>query len=117
MYADGRFVATDNFGKCLAYGSLDDLKTDFESVRNRLVSEGLIDVGKDPLTLGADHYGTGFIELTINGVSELRSDADDIEVLLKGGPAKKREAFSRIFNPEKRFIDSILNAGMKPPAN
>jgi hypothetical protein len=115
LYGDGRFVAADNSGKCLAYGSLDGFKTDFTTVRNRLVTRGLIDVAKEPLTLGADHYGTAFIEVTLNGVSELRSDADDIEVLLKGGPAKKREAFSRIFAQEKPFIDSILNAGMKLP--
>ena len=58
------------------------------------LSKGLIAVGRDPLTLGTDHYGTAFIELTNNGVSELRSDADDIAVLLRGGPAKKRQALS-----------------------
>lgn len=115
LFADGRFVAANNRGKCLAYGSLDDLGTNFTTVRNRLISKGLIDVAKEPLTLGVDHYGTGFIEVTLNGVPELRSDADDIAVLLKGGPAKKREAFSRIFGQEKPFIDSILNAGMKLP--
>ena len=63
----------------------------------------------------ADHYGTAFIEFTINGVPELRRDADDIAVLLNGGPAKKREAFSRIFKQEQAFVDSILKAGMKLP--
>jgi hypothetical protein len=94
---------------------LDQLKTDFASVRKRLVSEGLISIAKEPLTLGADHYRARFIELTINGVPELHTDADDIGVLLNGGPAKKREAFSRIFNQEKAFIDSLLHAGMKLP--
>lgn len=115
VYSDGRFVAASTSGQCLAYGSLEDLKTDFTTVRDRLISRGLLDVTKEPLTLGADHYGTAFIEVTMNGVSELRSDADDISVLLKGGPAKKREAFSRIFTQEKAFIDSILRAGMKLP--
>jgi WD40 repeat protein len=117
VYDDGSFVASDNSGKCRAYGSLSQLKTDFESVRNRLVSDGLIAVGRDPLTLGADHYGTAFIELTINGVSELRSNADDIGILLNGGPAKKRDAFDRVFKQEKPFIDSLLQAGMKLGAN
>jgi WD40 repeat protein len=115
LYGDGRFVATSTAGKCLAYGSLDDLKTDLTTVRSRLISRGLIDVARDPLTLGADHYGTGFIELTLNGVPELRSDADDIDVLLRGGPAKKRQAFSRIYVQEKPFIDSILKAGLNLP--
>jgi hypothetical protein len=75
------------------------------------LSKGLIAVGRDPLTLGTDHYGTAFIELTNNGVSELRSDADDIAVLLRGGPAKKRQALSRIFTKEKPFVDSLLHAG------
>lgn len=42
-------------------------------------------------------------------------DALDISVLLKGGPAKKREAFSRVFKQERKFIDSILKAGLKLP--
>jgi WD40 repeat protein len=117
IYDDNTFVATDNSGKCRAFGSLSQLKTDFASVKKRLINEGLIGVGRDPLTLGTDHYGTAFIDLTTNGVSEIRSDADDIGVLLKGGPAKKREAFSRIFNQEKPFIDSLLHSGMKLPAN
>lgn len=115
LYNDGRFVAANNNGKCLAYGSLADLKTDFSTVRNRLISSGLTSISVEPLTLGADHYSTAFIELTLNGVPELRSDADDIAVLLKGGPAKKREAFSRIFATEKQFVSSILHAGMKLP--
>ena len=115
IYSDGRFVAANTPGKCLSYGSLTDLKTNFTSVRDRLVANGLIEIGKDPLVLGTDHYGTSFIELKINGVAELRSDADDISVLLKGGPAKKREAFSRVFKQERKFIDSILKAGLKLP--
>ena len=115
LYGDGRFVAANNTGKCLAYGSLDDLKTDFTTVRDRLVSKGLIDIPVNPLTLGADHYSSAFIEVTLNGVPELRSDADDVGVLLNGGPARKREAFSRIFAQEQPFIDSILHAGMKLP--
>jgi hypothetical protein len=94
---------------------LDQLKTDFESVRKRLVAEGVLDVPKEPLVLGADHYRTRFMEVTLNGVPELRSDADSIEVLLKGGPAKKREAFSRIFDQEESFINSLLRSGMKLP--
>jgi hypothetical protein len=117
VYDDGSFVASDNSGKCRSYGSLSQLSTDFETIKKRLINEGLIAVGKEPLTLGADHYGTAFIELTTNGVAELRSDADDIGVLLKGGPAKKREAFSQVFSKEKPFVDSLLHAGMKLPAN
>jgi len=115
IYDDGSFVASDNSGKCRSYGSLSQLKTDFDSVKRRLINEALLAVGRDPLTLGADHYATAFIDLTTNGVSELRSDADDIAVLLKGGPAKKRDAFSRVFDQEKAFIDSLLNSGMKLP--
>lgn len=116
LYGDGRFVAASTTGKCLAYGSLDDLKTNFTTVRNRLISNGLIDIPINPLTLGVDHYSTAFIEVTLNGVPELRSDADDVGVLLNGGPAKKREAFSRLFAQEQTFMDSILHAGMKMPA-
>jgi hypothetical protein len=117
IYGDGSFVVTNNPGRCIAYGSLDQLKTDFESVKTRLVSEGLLTIPKEPLVLGADHYRTQFMELALDGAPEMRSDADSIEVLLKGGPAKKREAFSRVFNQEKAFIDSMLHSGMKLPAN
>ncbi|MBV9924574.1 MAG: hypothetical protein JOZ96_05985 [Acidobacteria bacterium] len=49
------------------------------------------------------------------GTRELRSDADSIEVLLKGGPAKKREAFTRIFELEEQFLAPLLRAGTKQP--
>jgi WD40 repeat protein len=117
IYDDGTFVVTNNPGRCVAYGSLDQFKTNFDSVRARLVSEGLLGIPKEPLVLGADHYRTRFIELALDGVPELRSDADSIEVLLKGGPAKKREAFTRVFSQEEAFINSLRQAGMKPPAN
>lgn len=117
IYGDGSFVATNNPGRCLAYGSLNQLHTDFESVSKRLVSDGLLTIPKEPLVLGADHYRTQFMELALDGVPEMRSDADSIEVLLKGSPAKKREAFSRVFNQEKAFIDSLLHSGMKLPPN
>ncbi|MDT5157974.1 MAG: hypothetical protein QOH51_2331 [Acidobacteriota bacterium] len=115
VYGDGSFVAANNPGRCLAYGHLDQLNTSFESLKNRLISEGLLSVPKEPLTLGADHYRTRFIGLGSGGAPELRSDADSIEVLLKGGPAKKREAFSRIFSQEEQFINSLLRAGLRPP--
>lgn len=117
IYGDGSFVATNNSGKCLAYGQLDQLKTDFESLQKRLVGEGLLSLPKDPLTLGTDHYRTRFIELAVDGSVELRSDAESIELLLKGGPAKKREAFSGIFGQEESFLTALLHAGTKLPTN
>lgn len=117
IYGNGSFVATNNSGKCLAYGHLDQLQTDFESLKKRLVGAGLLSIPKEPLTIGADHYRTRFIDLTLNGVPELRSDAESIEELLKGGLPKKREAFSRIFDKEEPFLTSLLRAGMKQPAN
>ncbi|HEX8494979.1 MAG TPA: hypothetical protein VF658_19215 [Pyrinomonadaceae bacterium] len=117
IYGDGSFVATNNSGKCLAYGHLNQLKTDFDSLKKSLVAEGFLSLPKAPLTLGADHYRTRFIELKLDGAPELRSDADSIEVLLNGGPAKKREAFLRVFNKEEPFLSSLLRAGMKLPAN
>jgi hypothetical protein len=115
IFDDGSFVAANSSGRCRAYGSLAQLKTDFETVRKRLIAEGILEVGKEPLTIGADHYSTAFIELTSDGVTELRSDADNIAALLQGAPAKKREAFGRVFKQEKVFIDSLLNAGQTLP--
>ncbi|MBV9927312.1 MAG: PD40 domain-containing protein [Acidobacteria bacterium] len=115
IYRDGTFFATNNSGKCLASGRLAQLKTDFETVRKRLLSEGLLSIPKEPLTLGADHFGTAFIEISAGGAAELRSDADDVKVLLEGGPAKKREAFKRVFELEEQFVNALLRAGMRPP--
>jgi WD40 repeat protein len=115
VYGDGSFVAADNSGRCLSYGHLGQLKTDFGSLTKRLVGEGLLSVPKEPLTLGASHFRTRFIELESGGGPELRSDADSVEVLLKGGPAKKREAFTRVFELEEQFINSLLKAGLNVP--
>jgi len=117
IYEDGSFVAANNPGRCLAYGRLDQFKTDFESVSKRIVNEGLLTIPREPLILGAAHFRTRFMELTLNGSPEFRSDADSIEVLLKGSPAKKREAFSRIFDQEQSFIDSLLHAGITTSPN
>ena len=84
-------------------------------MQGRLVSRGILDIAKSPRTIGSDHYGTAFVELTINGVPELRTDAENFELLLKGAPAKKREAFSRIFKQEEAFINSLLRAGTTLP--
>lgn len=65
----------------------------------------------------ADHYRTRYVELTSDGAGELRSDADSIEVLFRGGPAKKREAFSRVFDREEQFLTTLLHAGTKLPPN
>lgn len=115
LFADGSFVAADNSGKCLSYGNLKQLGTDFQTIKKRLTERGFLAVPKEPLTLGADHYRTLFIEIKSGGASELRSDADSIEMLLSGGAAKKREAFRLIYNQKEVFLKSLLSAGMKLP--
>jgi WD40 repeat protein len=117
IYGDGTFVVSNNPGRCLAYGSLVQLKTDFETVKTRLVGEGLLAVAKEPLTISAAHFRTRFIELMLSSVPELRTDADNIEVLLKSSTSKKREAFSRLFSQEETFMNSLIRAGMKSPPN
>lgn len=116
IYGDGSFVAGTNFGKCIAYGNLNQLKTDFQSVKERLIGEGLLLVPKEPLTIGADHYRTCFIGLGSNGIYELRSDADLFELLLKDGPSKKREAFNLILDKEESFLTLLRQAGIKLPS-
>lgn len=115
VYGDGSFLATDNAGKCLAYGHLGQLGTDFRTLRARLVGAGLLGLPVEPLVLGADHYRTRFIELGTGGAREVRSDADSVKVLLEGGPARKREAFRRIFGAEEDFLSKLLRAGLRPP--
>lgn len=113
IYGDGSFVATTNFGRCLAYGNLDQLKTDFQSVKKRLIEENLLLVPKEPLTLRTAHYRTRFIGIASNGVYELRSDADSLEVLLNGGLSKKREAFTLILDKEQPFLNLLQQVGIK----
>ncbi|HRH46461.1 MAG TPA: hypothetical protein PKY82_32760, partial [Pyrinomonadaceae bacterium] len=101
-------------GKCLSFGNLSQLKTDYQTVKKRLLDEGFLSIPKEPLTIGADHFRTGFIEIVMNGVSEIRTDADSFELLMKEkGKTKKREAFSRLSEKESGFINALLKAGFK----
>ena len=114
IFSDGSFVAANNSGKCLSYGNLSQFKTDYQTVKKRLLDENLLSIQKEPLTLGADHYRTQFIEITTDGVSEIRSDADLFEILIKNqGKLPKRTAFGEVYDREQNFIDSLLNAGFK----
>jgi hypothetical protein len=117
IYGGGGFVAADNSGKCLPYGRLDQSGTDFEAVRKRLLGSGLKEIPEEPLTLSAAHFRTRFIEVRIGGISELRSDAENVEALMRGAPAKKREALSRIFDQEGQFINSLVRSGLRQALN
>lgn len=107
IYSDGTFVTTNNPGRCLVTGSLAQLGTDFLAVKNRLIKKGIMALAKEPLTPDAAHFRTRFIELTVDGEPELRTDAEDIQRLLNGGQPKKREAFSLIYSTEEVFINSL----------
>jgi hypothetical protein len=120
VYGDGSFVATDNPGRCLASGSLGDTKStgDFDSLKKRLLDAGLIDIPAEPLTRNLAHYRTRFIELTTGGAAQLRSDAESVDLSQPfKGPTRKAQDFSRIFEREERFINSLLKAGLRPPQN
>ena len=113
IYGAGSFVAVRNTGECLAYGSLSVTKTpDFDTLSARLIGEGLLAVPPDPLTTGADHYRTRFIELSYGSSLQTRSDAAEIF----GGTERteKQKEFTRVFDQEQGFIDSLLQAGMHP---
>jgi hypothetical protein len=116
VYGTGDFIAASNSGECLAYGSLNTTTTSsFAALKTRLLAEGFLSVPRNPLTRGLDHYGTRFIELFDERGSELRSDADVVDFSKPvTHPTKKEEEFSRIFNEEQWFIDSLLHAGMHP---
>jgi WD40 repeat protein len=114
IYADGTFIATDNPGKCLSKGNLREFKTDFLTVKKRLIDGGLLDIPKEPLTLAASHFRTRFITISDGGKEHPRSDADDIQVLLNGGPAKKREMFNRLYLKEQSFINLLIGPSRNP---
>lgn len=111
VYEDNSFVTANNLGKCLAYGTLSNL--DFAGLKDRLVREGLLNIPREPLTRGLDHYRTRFIALSVGGELQVRSDAE-VVVFSKPRthPTRKEEEFKRIFNQEQQFIDSLLQAGM-----
>lgn len=114
IFSNGNFVSSNRDGKCLSYGNLSQLKTDFKTVKKRLLDEEFLSIPKEPLTIGADHFRTEFIEIVTNGFSEIRTDADSFELLMKEkGRTKKRESFSKISAKERLFIDSILKAGFR----
>ena len=78
-----------------------------------LVREGLLDIPRNPLTRGLDHYRTRFIALSVGGQLQIRSDAEVVDFSKpRTHPTKKEEEFTRIFNQEQQFIDSLLQAGM-----
>jgi WD40 repeat protein len=114
VFSNGNFVSANRDGKCLSYGNLSQLKTDYQTVNKRLLDEDFLSIPKEPLTIGADHFRTEFIEIVTNGVSEIRTDADSFELLMKEkGKTKKREAFSKISAKEQGFVDSLLKSGFK----
>lgn len=114
IFSNGNFVSVNRSGKCLSYGSLSQLKTDYQTVKKRLLDEDFLLIPKEPLTIGADHFRTEFIEIVTNGISEIRTDADSFELLMKEkGKTTKREAFSKISAKERPFVDSLLNAGFR----
>ncbi len=79
-----------------------------------MLDQNFLSIPKEPLTLGADHYRTQFIEIKTDGVSEIRSDADSFELLMKEkGTTKKREAFSQLYAKQGEFVNSLLKAGFK----
>jgi len=111
VYGENSFVAANNSGKCLAYGTLSNL--DFANLKDRLVREGLLSIQRDPLTRGLDHYRTRFMALYIGNELQIRSDAEVVDFSKpRTHPTKKEEEFTRIFNQEQQFIDSLLRAGM-----
>jgi hypothetical protein len=120
VYGDGSFVTATNMGTCLAYGSLAKLNTgiDFGSLKTRLVTEGILSVRKNPITSGTDHYRTRFIELVVDGTSELRSDGELVDFSKPDKyPTQKQKDFRRIFEGEDAFLKSLLHAGMAENTN
>ncbi len=108
IYQDDTFLVTSNHGQCLAYGKLDQLNTDFENVRKRLVERGLLSMAKDPLGATANHFRVRFVELRTKNVRETRSDSDSFGA---GLSSAKRQEFQRIYGPEESFINALRNVG------
>lgn len=115
IFPNGLFVVANWWGNCISVGNLTQLKTDYSSLRRRLVDDGLLAVGRDPLSLGSDHYGVTFIGMMDQGKLELRSDADDFGKMDKNGSAPKRDAFRRVYAKEEPLLMRLVRAGILRP--
>lgn len=114
IFADGSFVATNNPGVCMAYGSLSDLDPPqtFAEIRAQLLANGLLTLPDKPLTHGTDHYRIRFVELSVNGISYLRSDARLVRFDEKD---KKYEKFDELYGRFEPTISKLLRAGRREP--
>ncbi len=118
VYGDDSFVATNNSGTCLAHGPLNRLQPghSLELIKARLLRQGFMSIPEEPMTDGSDHYRTRFIELSINGIHHLRTDAEVVDSTRKR-PKRKEEEFRRLFDQEEPFLSSILRGGSKLSPN
>lgn len=116
VYGNGTFVASTNLGACLAYGSLSDGQEQqgLQAIRQRLLERGFLQIPTEPVTFATDHYRTRFIELSIDGVRHLRTDAEVIDFRKKDRPNTKKD-FIRTFEEERMFISSLLGSGKQTP--
>lgn len=118
IYADGHYVTSNNFGECKSYGNLSQVKVSFQNVRQRLSDEGLLEIVKEPVTTGADHYRIRFVELGADdGSAELRTDDDSFQNFFNDGHSKKRDDFELLYGKEKAFIKFLQRGGFKLPKN
>jgi hypothetical protein len=118
IYGDGSFVATNNPGTCLAYGSLGESTSihDFASLKSDLLTEGLRSLAKVPLTRQYPHFRTRFIELSDAGNSELRTDAEIVDMSHPvDHPTKKEADFQRLYNKYESFLEILRQVGAEAP--
>lgn len=66
------------------------------------------------LILHAGDVGSSEVLETLKGIAPVVAVRGNND---KGGWAEEREAFSRVFNQEEAFINSLLQAGMNLPPN
>jgi len=118
IYGDGSFVAANNPGTCVAYGSLGESTSirDFAGLKASLLKDGLLSLAKLPLTRQYPHFRTRFIELSDVGKSELRTDAEVVDMSHPvDHPTKKEADFQRLYDKYESFLDALRQVGAEAP--
>ncbi len=114
IYSDGSFVATNNPGVCMAYGSLSQSQVDqtFAGIRSELLENGFLALPEEPQTRHLDHYRTRFIELSMGGTPHLRTDAE-VFSYGKPPPEHKYEKFHALYRRFEGTISALLRSGRR----
>ncbi len=118
IFSDGSFVAANNAGQCLAHGTLSQLESvgSFETLTRIIWDSGFREIPDRPITRETDHYRVRFIEVSMNGTTTLRTDAETFLDTTSNTPGKF-EKFDTLYQKLEPVLSAILRAGLGKEKN